>query len=249
MAFSVFGGGYLDPNTQLLAQAQLLQAAAVQNLAAARVAQLTGGAAAALGGVAPPAAGGNQAQGVMGRITQMLSDLMRGGGGGGGGSSPSPTPSTDSSSSSPSTTGSSGSSASSSGAGGASGSGEAAAAEAKKFVGQDSQSLKGKLKNFEAAGGQTNNCADFVCSLLKNQDPSLPKTNSVAQLKSTLQSRGWKQVPKEQSKAGDVAFANTGSHVQLVSAPGKTIGSNNDRPGHQVVSERNVGNDTILSKA
>ncbi len=246
MAFTVFGGGYVDPNAQALAaQAQLLQAAAVQNLAAARVAQLTGGAPAALGGVAPPAAGGNQAQGVLGRITQMLSDLMRGG----GGSSPSPTPSTDSSSSSPSTTGSSGSSSSSSGAGGASGSGEAAAAEAKKFVGQDSQSLKGKLKNFEAAGGQTNNCADFVCSLLKNQDPSLPKTNSVAQLKSTLQSRGWKQVPKEQSKAGDVAFANTGSHVQLVSAPGKTIGSNNDRPGHQVVSERNVGNDTILSKA
>src|SRR5690349_4184318 len=40
------------------------------------------------------------------------------------------------------------------------------AAMALTYVGSNSQDVKGHLPYFEAAGGQTNNCADFVSSNL-----------------------------------------------------------------------------------
>ena len=41
-------------------------------------------------------------------------------------------------------------------------SGNAAVDLAKKYLGRDSIGMKGDLPNFTAAGGVTNNCADFV---------------------------------------------------------------------------------------
>ena len=125
--------------------------------------------------------------------------------------------------------------------------GQAAVDDARQFLGQKSQDLVGQLDNFQAAGGNTNNCADFVSSHLMNQGLLDEKHVNVKKMREKLESDGWSKVQAENARPGDVAFYNNFSHVELVSEPGGTmsIGSNNQHPvtreplqGQQYVTER-----------
>lgn len=118
--------------------------------------------------------------------------------------------------------------------------GAAAVALARRYKGQNSINLKGRLANFTAAGGQTNDCADFVSSILQDTEGLKGHHVGVTDLESALKQQGWHQISAAQAKPGDVWIAAGRTHVELVSGNGgrETIGSNNDRPGHQMVSER-----------
>lgn len=122
--------------------------------------------------------------------------------------------------------------------GGASGS--AAVDVAKKYLGRNSINVRGLLPHFTAAGGQTNNCADFVSSCLETTGRLKGHYVEVNALEGALKRQGWRQIPASQARAGDVWINPSRGHVQLVASTGarKTIGSNNDRPGHQVISVR-----------
>lgn len=135
--------------------------------------------------------------------------------------------------------GSVGSSGGSSGGGSTSGttdsigtnSGAAGSVEmAKKYLGRSAISLKGDLKNYTAAGGTGNDCADFVSGILANTQ-GFKKTGgdaSVATFKQHLTQQGWQKVDKSQSKAGDVVIFNGSQHTELVTKDGgkEAIGSN-----------------------
>jgi len=117
---------------------------------------------------------------------------------------------------------------------------------ARRFLGQPSYQLKGQLPGFTAAGGRTNNCADFVSSILQNTQGLKGQFVNVRGLESALQKQGWRQVPPNQAKAGDVWINHSRGHVELVSNNGpngmSTIGSNNNGvPGFQRYSERGKG--------
>lgn len=127
--------------------------------------------------------------------------------------------------------------------------GQAAVDDARKFLGQKSQDLKGQLDNFQAAGGKTNNCADFVSANLMNNGLLEGKQVNVDKLREQLQKEGWTTVDAADTKPGDVAFYNNKRHVELVSEAGgtKSIGSNNQDPdtrkpvaGQQWVTERDM---------
>jgi len=106
--------------------------------------------------------------------------------------------------------------------GGTPGSGSAGAVGwAEKFLGHDSSSIKGKLPNFDAAGGITNNCADFVTACLENSGDltglsKLEQVN-VKALEKALINKGWKQVSRDQAQPGDVCMNASRGHVELVS--------------------------------
>lgn len=118
--------------------------------------------------------------------------------------------------------------------------GQASVDYARQFLGRDSYTLKGQMQNFTAAGGKTNNCADFVCSALQSTGRLRGHFVGVRALENALKQQGWRQVPANQAKPGDVWISNSRSHTELVSTPGgrKTIGSNNIRQGFQRISER-----------
>lgn len=122
----------------------------------------------------------------------------------------------------------------------------------RQFIGQNAIDIKGKLPHFTAAGGQTNNCADFVSSLLESSGKLQGHHVNVKEMEQALIKQGWRQVPAAQAKPGDVWMNHSRGHVELVTAAGgtRTIGSNNDRPGHQVISERakNPGSGVYYSK-
>ena len=127
--------------------------------------------------------------------------------------------------------------------------GQAAVDDARKFLGKPSQDLKGQLDNFQAAGGRTNNCADFVSAHLMNNGLLQGKQVNVDKLREQLQREGWSKVDAADARPGDVAFYNSKRHVELVSEAGgtKSIGSNNQHPdtrlpvaGQQWVTERDL---------
>lgn len=169
----------------------------------------------------------------------LLGNMMRqaamGGAGGGGGTSP-----LDSTGGAGGTGGTSGTSGTDTSGASAGASGSNAVDLGRRFLGQNSIDIKGKLPKFTAAGGQTNNCADFVSSLLENAGTLKGHFVNVKGLESALKQQGWRQIPAAQAKPGDVWMNHSRGHVELVTQAGgtKTIGSNNDRPGHQVISER-----------
>lgn len=74
-------------------------------------------------------------------------------------------------------------------------------------------------------------CANFVSAVLteSGQLPGNLHTDSVAQLNSTLRSRGWTEVSAAQARPGDVVIIQGGgvSHTVLYAGNGQTIGSNN----------------------
>ena len=129
--------------------------------------------------------------------------------------------------------------------------GQAAVDDARKFLGQKSQDVKGQLANFRAAGGNTNNCADFVTANLMNQGliegSHKGKEANVDKLREQLEIEGWSTVDAADARPGDVALHNTKRHAELVSEAGgrMAIGSSNQHPvthgssdGQQYIIER-----------
>ncbi len=111
---------------------------------------------------------------------------------------------------------------------------------ARSYLGQSSKQVKGKLSNFTAAGGTTNNCADFVSAILEQTDGLQGHYINVRALESALGKQGWKPVSAAKAQPGDVWVAHDRAHIELVTEAGgqSTIGSSNDRPGHQKIIER-----------
>ena len=111
---------------------------------------------------------------------------------------------------------------------------------ARQFEGRDSKSIQGELPNFTAAGGQDNNCADFVSSVLKSTGQFDGHEIRVKDLRESLQEQGYSQIPAAEARPGDVFFANKGSHTELVTEAGgtRTIGSNNVTSDRQAITER-----------
>lgn len=118
------------------------------------------------------------------------------------------------------------------------GSGQDAVNLGMQYLGQNAIDIKGKLPNFTAAGGQTNNCADFVSSLLESTGRIKGHHINVVELEKSLLSQGYHEVPKDQAQPGDVWINDSRGHTEMVAEKGgkRLIGSNNDRPGHQVIS-------------
>jgi cell wall-associated NlpC family hydrolase len=110
--------------------------------------------------------------------------------------------------------------------------------------------LKGKLPHFTAAGGETNDCADFVSSVLETAGRVSGHHINVKEFEHALTAQGWKYVNKGNAKAGDVWMNSSRGHTELVSADGAAhlIGSNNDRPGHQIVTETSGHDGVFLHK-
>jgi 3D (Asp-Asp-Asp) domain-containing protein len=113
---------------------------------------------------------------------------------------------------------------------------------ARKFVRSpplraDSPILKRYLPHYTAAGGATNDCADFVTACLitagkiGNLAPTASAKINVHYLKEYLLASGWHTVPKSRAKPGDVWMCdgvNGIQHVTLVSQSGggEIIGAN-----------------------
>jgi len=100
--------------------------------------------------------------------------------------------------------------------------------------------VKGKLPNFQDAGGLTDNCADFVSSVLKDTGGLDKHEIRVKDLEKELVKEHYKQVKAGKAQPGDVWIANDRSHTELVTGAGgtRTIGSNNYETGHQRIFER-----------
>lgn len=102
-------------------------------------------------------------------------------------------------------------------------------------------------------------CANFVSACLQKAGllPASAHTNGVAELKSTLQNRGWRTVSRSEAKPGDVCIIGGSQHVEIVAKNENgtitLIGSNNTEGGSgpQVVSydgsSGNRGNVQFLS--
>jgi hypothetical protein len=133
-----------------------------------------------------------------------------------------------------------------------SGSGAAAVNVGRQFLGQNAIDIKGKMPHFTAAGGQTNNCADFVSSALESQGLIKGHHINVGEMEQALKKQGYRQIPHNQAKAGDVWMNDSRGHTELVqgfqNGRLKLIGSNNDRPGHQVISENSASGGVVYSR-
>lgn len=116
---------------------------------------------------------------------------------------------------------------------------------ARKYMGQRSGSIN-NLPGFTRTGQANNNCAEFVSACLNAAGVYKKRSGdaSVATLKQHLLADGWKIVPKQQSKPGDVAIFNSRQHVELVSAAGgkEHIGSNNRGGGDVQYVGTDAGN-------
>lgn len=88
------------------------------------------------------------------------------------------------------------------------------------------------MPHYSHAGGVTNNCADFVSACCANAGTfrKSPGDASVMQFRNNLLQQGWRPVPKDQARPGDVAIIVNGNsqHTELVATHGATkcIGSN-----------------------
>ena len=124
------------------------------------------------------------------------------------------------------------------------GSGVGAVNMARRFLGRNSRDIKGEMPHFTAAGGNTNNCADFVSSALQSQGLLNSHEVGVSNggLQRALQRDGYRRIPASQARAGDVWISNSGGHTELVQGVQNgrlsTIGSNNVRTGFQKITER-----------
>jgi peptidoglycan hydrolase-like protein with peptidoglycan-binding domain len=110
-----------------------------------------------------------------------------------------------------------------------------------------SRDMRGIIPNFTAAGGATNNCVDFVSAILETCGRISGHHINVSAFEAELQAQGWHQVSMAKAQPGDVWINYSRGHTQLVATKGatRTIGSNNDRPGHQVINEK-AGYDAVI---
>ena len=113
---------------------------------------------------------------------------------------------------------------------------------ARSFLGRNSIDIKGEMPHFTAAGGNTNNCADFVSSCLESQGLLKGHEINVERLEMSLIKQGYKKIRPEEAQARDVWISNGRGHTELVQGTQngqlKTIGSNNVQPGFQKITER-----------
>ena len=114
---------------------------------------------------------------------------------------------------------------------------------ARQFEGMLSQDVAGKLGDFGSAGRKTNNCADFVSSVLEQSGRGVERTEDVSALREQLLEKGWQVVPQEKALPGDVWMTKSDKHgsrhAELVTTEGgtHTIGSNNiasEEPQQQI---------------
>jgi hypothetical protein len=121
------------------------------------------------------------------------------------------------------------------------GSGADAVRLGQQFMHQSSRSLRGRLPNFQAAGGVTNNCADFVSALLQNTGRLKGHYNKVSDLQTALGHQGYRRVSKSQAQPGDVWIRSDAGHTELVETPGATklLGSNGS--AFQTIRESGAG--------
>jgi len=122
-----------------------------------------------------------------------------------------------------------------------------------QFLGRNSADIKGQLPHFTAAGGQTNNCADFVSSCLESTGRIQGHHINVRELEQSLIKQGYRQIPLSQAQPGDVWINNQRGHTELVTGGDgrggvNLIGSNNDRPGHQVISRGHSNSGVVYSR-
>ena len=117
---------------------------------------------------------------------------------------------------------------------------QAAADYARQFLGRDSYTLKGVMDHFTAAGGKTNNCADFVSSALESTGGLKGHYVGVKALEQALIKQGYHRVSGADAQPGDVWMNTSRGHTELVGSQGARtlIGSNNIRPGFQRISEK-----------
>ena len=119
---------------------------------------------------------------------------------------------------------------------------------AEKYLGQDASALKTNRGDALPMNPNVPSdvcCANFVSAVLTEagQLPGNLHTDSVAQLNSTLRSRGWTPVSASEAKPGDVVIIQGGgvSHTEIVSGKGQMIGSNNiNADGTQEISHNNL---------
>ena len=116
--------------------------------------------------------------------------------------------------------------------------GQRAVDVARQFLGRRSRDIKGEMPHFRAAGGLTNNCADFVSSALRSAGMLGGHEVNCKRMEQRLIREGWRQIPAGQAGPGDVAFNQSRGHVVLCQGGGKMIGSNNVRQGLQYVTEK-----------
>ncbi|MBN9420473.1 MAG: hypothetical protein J0I12_33825 [Candidatus Eremiobacteraeota bacterium] len=116
---------------------------------------------------------------------------------------------------------------------------QAAVDYARQFLDRDSYTLKGVMDNFTAAGGKTNNCADFVSSALESTGGLKGHYVGVKALEQALIAQGYHRVSGADAQPGDVWMNTSRGHTELVGSQGAQtlIGSNNIRPGFQRISE------------
>ena len=128
---------------------------------------------------------------------------------------------------------------------------------ARSFEGELSQDVKGKLDNFQAAGGNSNNCADFVSSVLETSGRGIEQTPRVNELREQLLEKGWTEISAEDARPGDVWMTESDTygsrHTELVSqADGEggfhTIGSNNISSDQQRITEREKSGGVIYGQ-
>ncbi|MFA5506181.1 MAG: hypothetical protein WC314_15795 [Vulcanimicrobiota bacterium] len=127
---------------------------------------------------------------------------------------------------------------------GAQGTGQAAVDLARQYLGRDSISVKGQMPHFTAAGGVTNNCADFVSSALESQGLVKGHHINVKSFEQHLRQQGYRQIPASQAQPGDVWMNHSRGHTELVATPGARtlIGSNGS--SRQKISEHNNNPDS-----
>lgn len=124
--------------------------------------------------------------------------------------------------------------------------GQRAVDVARQFLGQRSRDIKGQMPHFQAAGGLTNNCADFVSSALRGAGMLGGHEVNCKRMEARLQREGWRQIPASQAGPGDVAFNQSRGHVVLCQGNGKMIGSNNVRQGLQYITEKPLPQNWIV---
>ena len=133
---------------------------------------------------------------------------------------------------------------------GAPGSGQAAIDLARRYLGRDSIGLRGDMPNFTAAGGVTNNCADFVSSALESQGLLGGHHINVNELEQSLKAQGYRQIPASQAQPGDVWINHSRGHTELVATAGARtlIGSNGDARQRVSEHQNNPGSGVYYSR-
>lgn len=124
--------------------------------------------------------------------------------------------------------------------------GQRAVDTARQFLGQRSYDIRGRMPHFRAAGGLTNNCADFVSSALRSGNMLGGHEVNCKRLEQRLLREGWQRIPASQAGPGDVAFNQSRGHVVLCQGGGKMIGSNNVRRGLQYVTEKRLPQNWVV---